>query len=124
MLRATRVVAKAPVARVALAAPLRFALRPFSADAEANNYFHDYTTVTRRVTTVVENFERLDAAAKAKITPAAKFSSDLGLDSLDSVELVLAVEDEFGLEISDADSDKFTCIEDVAKYIAANPSAK
>lgn len=96
--------------------------RKFSDDSR--NFFHDYAAITRRVTTVVENFDRIDAANKAKIAPAAKFNADLGLDSLDSVELVLAMEDEFGLEISDADSDKFTSIEDVAKFIAGNPSAK
>jgi NADH dehydrogenase (ubiquinone) 1 alpha/beta subcomplex 1 len=121
MLRFTRAVSS--ITKVRAAAPL-FALPSRAFSEDARNFFHDYATITRRVTTVVENFDRIDPANKVKIAPAAKFSTDLGLDSLDSVELVLAMEDEFAVEISDADSDKFTSIEDVAKFIAANPSAK
>ena len=43
---------------------------------------------------------------EAKVTPEAKFIDDLGADSLDTVELVMAFEEEFGSEISDSDAEK------------------
>ena len=49
---------------------------------------------------------------------------DLGLDSLDAVEVVMAIEDEFAIEIPDAEADKILSVEDAVKYIAAHPQAK
>lgn len=53
----------------------------------------------------------------SKITPDAKFIDDLGCDSLDAVELLMAVEEEFGLEISDADAEKITTVGEAQAYI-------
>jgi NADH dehydrogenase (ubiquinone) 1 alpha/beta subcomplex 1 len=58
------------------------------------------------------------------VTPGASFEKDLGLDSLDVVELVMAFEEEFGVEIPDADADKIVSVTDAVKYIAAHPMAK
>ncbi len=55
-----------------------------------------------------------------KVTPEAKFMDDLGADSLDTVELVMAFEEEFGLEVPDEDSEKLQTVGDVIKYIEAN----
>jgi NADH dehydrogenase (ubiquinone) 1 alpha/beta subcomplex 1 len=55
----------------------------------------------------------------AKLTPAANFASDLGLDSLDTVELVVAIEEEFGIEIPDKESDEIKSIQDAVDYILA-----
>jgi NADH dehydrogenase (ubiquinone) 1 alpha/beta subcomplex 1 len=52
------------------------------------------------------------------VTIDAHFIKDLGLDSLDHVELVMAVEDEFGFEIPDSDAEKLLCPKDVVHYIA------
>jgi len=49
---------------------------------------------------------------------------DLGLDSLDTVEVVMAIEDEFAIEIPDTESDKILSVEDAIKYIASHPMAK
>lgn len=54
----------------------------------------------------------------------ARFKEDLSLDSLDIVELVMAIEEEFALEIPDNEADKILTVEDAIKYIAAHPSAK
>ncbi|MEZ0324159.1 MAG: acyl carrier protein [Hydrogenothermaceae bacterium] len=52
-----------------------------------------------------------------KITPEAKFVDDLGADSLDVVELIMAFEEEFNVEIPDEDAEKITTVGDVLEYI-------
>ena len=52
-----------------------------------------------------------------QITPEAKFIEDLGADSLDTVELVMALEEEFGNEIPDEDEEKLTSVGDVIRFI-------
>ena len=54
-----------------------------------------------------------------EVIPAARFIDDLGADSLDSVELVMAFEEEFGTEISDEDAEKLQTVNDVVEYIKA-----
>lgn len=77
--------------------------------------------VTDRIIQVVKNFDKVDPA---KVLPSSKFSEDLGLDSLDAVEVVMAIEDEFAIEIPDAEADKIASIEDAISYITAHPMAK
>ncbi|MFV0415505.1 MAG: acyl carrier protein [Chthoniobacterales bacterium] len=52
-----------------------------------------------------------------QVTPAASFIEDLGADSLDTVELVMAFEEEFGVEVPDEDAEKLQSVGDVTKYI-------
>ncbi|ADR36825.1 MULTISPECIES: acyl carrier protein [Oceanithermus] len=52
-----------------------------------------------------------------KVTPEARFIEDLGADSLDIVELVMGLEDEFGLEISDEEAEKIRTVGDAIKFI-------
>jgi acyl carrier protein len=52
-----------------------------------------------------------------QVTPDAKFNEDLGADSLDTVELVMALEEEFGQEIPDEEAEKLQSVGDVIKYI-------
>ena len=52
-----------------------------------------------------------------QVTSDAKFIEDLGADSLDTVELVMALEEEFGHEIPDEEAEKLQCVGDVIKYI-------
>ena len=59
---------------------------------------------------------------EAEVTPEADFVDDLGADSLDTVELVMALEEEFGIEISDEDSEKIKTVGDVIKYIDEHSS--
>jgi len=56
---------------------------------------------------------------ESEVTPEASFVDDLGADSLDTVELVMALEEEFGIEIPDEDAEKLLTIEDVINYIEA-----
>jgi acyl carrier protein len=57
-----------------------------------------------------------------KITPEAKFVDDLGADSLDVVELIMAFEEEFGIEIPDEDAEKIATVKDVIDYINSKQS--
>ena len=54
---------------------------------------------------------------EAKVVPEAKFIDDLGADSLDTVELVMAFEEEFGSEISDTEAEKILTVGDAVKFI-------
>jgi len=55
--------------------------------------------------------------SESEVTKEASFVEDLGADSLDSVELLMALEEEFGTEISDEDSEKLKTIKDTITYI-------
>ncbi len=52
-----------------------------------------------------------------QVTPQAKFIEDLGADSLDTVELVMAFEEEFNVEVPDEEAEKLQTVGDVVKYI-------
>ena len=52
-----------------------------------------------------------------QVTPEAKFIEDLGADSLDTVELIMALEEEFGIEVPDEQAEKLLTVGDVVKYI-------
>jgi len=56
---------------------------------------------------------------EAQVTPEATFVDDLGADSLDIVEIVLAFEDEFHIEIPDEDAEKITRVSEAVDYITA-----
>ncbi|HBM96008.1 TPA: acyl carrier protein [bacterium UBP9_UBA11836] len=55
---------------------------------------------------------------KDRVTDDASFTNDLGADSLDVVEMVMAFENEFGIEIPDEDQDKITNVGDAIKYLS------
>jgi len=54
---------------------------------------------------------------ESQITPEAKFIDDLGADSLDTVELVMALEEEFNIEISDEEAEKLITVQKVVDYL-------
>ena len=58
----------------------------------------------------------------AEVTAEASFIDDLGADSLDTVELVMAFEEEFDLEIADEDAEKITKVQDAVTYIDGHSS--
>ena len=57
---------------------------------------------------------------EAEVNPEAKFIDDLGADSLDTVELVMALEDEFSLDIPDEDAEKLTTVGKAMDYIVGH----
>ncbi|BDS08826.1 acyl carrier protein [Oceaniferula spumae] len=60
--------------------------------------------------------EQLGVSAD-QVKPEAKFIEDLGADSLDTVELVMAFEEEFGIEVPDEDAEKLQSVGDVVSYV-------
>lgn len=95
--------------------------RPEPEFKRAGTYLLDKTDVLARVTEVVKNFEKVDAS---KVTAESHFINDLGLDSLDVVEVVMALEQEFVLDIPDHEAEKIQSIPDAVEYLASNPMAK
>jgi acyl carrier protein len=72
------------------------------------------TELEEKITKVI--VEKLGVTAD-KVVPEAKFVEDLGADSLDQVELVMALEDEFNLEIPDEDAEKLKSVIEVLNYV-------
>ena len=63
-------------------------------------------------------------AEEETVTPEASFVDDLGADSLDTVELVMALEEEFGIEIPDEDAEKITRVREAVDYIEKHSGKK
>ncbi len=72
------------------------------------------TTIEQRVRKII--VDQL-GVKDDQVTPDAKFIEDLGADSLDTVELVMALEEEFGQEIPDEEAEKLQSVSDVIKYV-------
>jgi acyl carrier protein len=66
--------------------------------------------------------EQLDVAEN-EVIPEANFVNDLGADSLDLTELIMAMEDEFGLEIDDEEAQNLRTVNDAIKYIESRQTA-
>ena len=77
--------------------------------------------VAERVKKIVVEHLGVEAA---KVTENASFIDDLGADSLDTVELVMAFEEEFEIEIPDEDAEKITRVKDAVEYIEKNAKGK
>ncbi|KAK8614781.1 hypothetical protein V6N13_068572 [Hibiscus sabdariffa] len=76
--------------------------------------------VIDRVLDVVKSFPKVDPS---KVAPDVHFQKDLGLDSLDNVEIVMALEEEFKLEIPDKEADKIDSCNLAIEYIYNHPMA-
>jgi acyl carrier protein len=75
------------------------------------------SSIEERVKKVVEDQLSVN---QDQITPEASFIDDLGADSLDTVELVMALEEEFGVEIPDEEAEKITKVGEAIEYIKAH----
>ncbi|NXJ12113.1 ACPM protein, partial [Odontophorus gujanensis] len=78
--------------------------------------------IKERVLYVLKLYDKIDpekdALSAPQLTAEAHFMKDLGLDSLDQVEIIMAMEDEFGFEIPDGDAEKLMCPQEIVDYIA------
>ena len=78
-------------------------------------------SVEERVKSII--VEQLGVDAE-EVNPDASFIEDLGADSLDTVELIMAFEEEFGVEISDEDAEKIRRVKDAVEYIEKRAKAQ
>ncbi|XP_066339300.1 acyl carrier protein 1, mitochondrial-like isoform X2 [Miscanthus floridulus] len=105
-----------PSPSLALAAAGAGAPRPMSShDAHLTR-----EEVVDRVLDVLKSHPKVEPS---KVTPEAHFEKDLGLDSLDTVEVVMAIEEEFKLEIPDMEADKIDSLRLAIEYVANHPMA-
>ncbi|KAK5137191.1 hypothetical protein LTR08_000696 [Meristemomyces frigidus] len=77
--------------------------------------------ITGRIIDLLKNFDKVQDATK--LAPTAHFTKDLGLDSLDTVEVVMAIEEEFSIEIPDKEADAIHSVNQAVEYILAQPDA-
>uniref|UniRef100_A0A915ALH1 Acyl carrier protein n=2 Tax=Parascaris univalens TaxID=6257 RepID=A0A915ALH1_PARUN len=76
-----------------------------------------FKEVEDRVLKAIRAWDRFPQDRSDLLTLDASFVNDLGLDSLDHVEIIMSLEDEFGFEIPDTDADKLKTPRDISKYI-------
>lgn len=89
--------------------------------AAADATYISEAAAQERVLTVVKDFEKVEPS---KVTPTSHFIDDLGLDSLDTVELVMAFEEEFMVEMDDAEAEKIFTVADAVTFFSTHPMAK
>ena len=75
------------------------------------------SAIEEKVTSIIVEKLGVD---KAEVKPEASFTNDLGADSLDTVELIMEFEKEFGISIPDDQSEKISTVGDAIAYIEAN----
>merc|ERR1711907_197325 len=107
---------RASVPQMRSIAPVAFQARSF-----ADSSFLAGPVVEERILETMKTFEKVDAS---KLTADSHSKNDLGLDSLDAVEVVMAIEEEFMIEIPDADAEKIQSCREAIDYIVAHPQAK
>jgi acyl carrier protein len=93
------------------------------------NYFSDrlFIYLTKKEVTLMSVEEKVKKIIAEKLSvdldevvPEASFVDDLGADSLDLVELIMSMEEEFDVEISDEDAEKIATVKDAMDYVAAH----
>ncbi|KAK9803206.1 hypothetical protein WJX73_003340 [Symbiochloris irregularis] len=87
----------------------------------AGSTYLDKNEVTERILSVIKKHDKVE---QSKVSPSAHFQKDLGLDSLDTVEVVMALEEEFAVTIPDAEADKILSTEEAISYLSSHPQAK
>jgi NADH dehydrogenase (ubiquinone) 1 alpha/beta subcomplex 1 len=81
----------------------------------------DKTEVYERIKQLLSGFDKVNDPSN--INETAHFANDLGLDSLDTVEVVMAIEEEFSIEIPDKDADTIHSVDKAVEYILSQPDA-
>ncbi|KAK9479301.1 acyl carrier protein [Lipomyces japonicus] len=101
-------------------------VRPQFRPAVASRFYSaghglDRDEVQSRIFEVVKAFDKV--TDPTKITASSTFANDLGLDSLDTVEVVMAIEEEFSIEIPDKEADEIKSVGQAIDYILAQSDA-
>ena len=91
--------------------------KPSEPDQKPSSKPEQKDPITEKVKDIIVKQLGVD---QKKVTPDARFVEDLGADSLDVVELIMAFEETFNLEITDADAEKFRVVKDAINYIKAH----
>ncbi|KAI5292448.1 hypothetical protein KEM52_006350 [Ascosphaera acerosa] len=129
---ATAATAAAPAARPALFRLAAPAARPTAVTAlPLPRWYSAAAGLTKpevqgRIFDVLKNFDKVACRGRtteSAITESAHFTKDLGLDSLDTVEVVMAIEEEFSIEIPDKDADAIHSVNQAVDYILSQPEA-
>ncbi|ETN37868.1 acyl carrier protein [Cyphellophora europaea CBS 101466] len=118
VLRQTPIIRQTPFLQTSKVAP-SFAvqsIRCYSAPAGLSK-----DEVQGRIMDLLKNFDKV--TDESKITGTSHFHNDLGLDSLDTVEVVMAIEEEFSIEIPDKEADAIHSVDQAITYICAQPDA-
>ncbi|CAM1503598.1 Fc.00g011890.m01.CDS01 [Cosmosporella sp. VM-42] len=122
MIAARRTVVAPRVASMVPRVQSVMAVRMYSAGGALNK-----EEVEGRIMSLLQGFDKLTAKSQVNdvtnIKPVAHFANDLGLDSLDTVEVVMAIEEEFSIEIPDKDADSIHSVDKAVEYILAQPDA-
>ncbi|EMR69142.1 Acyl carrier protein, mitochondrial [Eutypa lata] len=98
-------------------APRWAAVRMYSAAASGDKK----SEVEGRILSILQGFDKVKDPSN--VTPNSHFTNDLGLDSLDTVEVVMAIEEEFSIEIPDKDADAIHSVDKAVEYILSQPDA-
>ncbi|KAJ2004121.1 mitochondrial acyl carrier protein [Coemansia thaxteri] len=117
-LASARALAVAP--RPAVAAARRTAMPAFAARWYSASGGLSRADIQSRIFQVLQDFDKVN---QDKLSPAADFTKDLGLDSLDTVEVVMAIEEEFSVEIPDDEADNITTVKGAIDYISGRDDA-
>ncbi|KAK8206737.1 mitochondrial acyl carrier protein [Zalaria obscura] len=78
--------------------------------------------VQGRILDLLKNFDKV--SDESKLSPNSHFTNDLGLDSLDTVEVVMAIEEEFSIEIPDKEADAIHSVDQAVQYILSQPDGE
>ncbi|ETN82965.1 hypothetical protein RB195_000187 [Necator americanus] len=108
--KATNLVSFRPLVVNAISLKSREQIRSYSSKAPLTK-----KTLEDRIILVLSLYDKIDPK---KLTMDSDFSKDLGLDSLDHVEVMMAMEEEFGFEIPDGDADRLKTPRDIFQYVA------
>jgi NADH dehydrogenase (ubiquinone) 1 alpha/beta subcomplex 1 len=93
-------------------------LRPFSGSS-----FLDRADAEARVLDVLKRFPKIKESSVA-VDIKSNLGDSLGLDSLDQVELIMEIEEEFTIEITDDNLEKIHTVEDIVSYVTSNPMSQ
>ncbi|CAG8565239.1 9185_t:CDS:2 [Acaulospora morrowiae] len=99
--------------------PVKSRIIPFQKSYSAKASL-SHSNIESRIIEILKSFDKVDPT---KVTPQARFVDDLGLDSLDTVEVVMNIEEDFSIEIPDKEADEIRSIKDAVEYISKREDA-